>query len=254
MKDELRILMVEDPRNSAVSDPARVAALLREQEGDLVTFVRDDAWGRQLVSFLDELAKALEVEHADILQEVQSLRSNIEHINTIVAMQQHYTTVLGVIETVKAAEILEDALRMNAAGILRHGVTVLREYAEIAPLSIERHKVLQILVNLISNAKYALDGVEHDRRLTLRIAPARPGFVALSVADNGIGIPAENLRRIFEHGFSTRKGGHGFGLHSSALAARELGGSLRALSDGAGLGATFILELPVTNPHSSDVS
>jgi signal transduction histidine kinase len=64
------------------------------------------------------------------------------------------------------------------------------------------------------------------------------------VADNGIGIPAENLTRIFNHGFTTRKNGHGFGLHSGALAAKEMGGALAVHSDGPGCGATFTLELP----------
>jgi len=65
------------------------------------------------------------------------------------------------------------------------------------------------------------------------------------VIDNGIGIPPENMGRIFNHGFTTRDSGHGFGLHSAALAAQELGGSLRAESDGPGRGATFVLELPL---------
>jgi signal transduction histidine kinase len=70
--------------------------------------------------------------------------------------------------------------------------------------------------------------------------------VQISVRDNGIGISAENLTRIFEHGFTTREGGHGFGLHSSALAASEMGGSLRVFSDGTGCGATFTIELPLS--------
>ena len=64
--------------------------------------------------------------------------------------------------------------------------------------------------------------------------------------DNGIGIPPENLTRIFNHGFTTRKDGHGFGLHSGALAAKEMGGSLTVHSGGTGQGAAFTLELPST--------
>jgi signal transduction histidine kinase len=71
------------------------------------------------------------------------------------------------------------------------------------------------------------------------------GRVAISVIDNGIGIAPENMTRIFNHGFTTRADGHGFGLHSGALAAQELGGSLSAHSDGPGLGARFTLELPL---------
>jgi two-component system NtrC family sensor kinase len=64
-----------------------------------------------------------------------------------------------------------------------------------------------------------------------------------------VGIAAENLKRIFAHGFTTRKNGHGFGLHSGALAAKELGGSLRAQSVGPGQGASFVLELPAGGPE-----
>jgi signal transduction histidine kinase len=111
---------------------------------------------------------------------------------------------------------------------------------------LDKHKALQILVNLVSNARRACsDSGRADKRLTLRLASG-DGRVRLSVADNGAGIPAENLTRIFNHGFTTRKDGHGFGLHSGALAARELGGSLLAHSDGVGLGATFTLELPLS--------
>jgi signal transduction histidine kinase len=82
------------------------------------------------------------------------------------------------------------------------------------------------------------------KQVTLRVASGE-GRVRVSVIDNGVGIPAENLTRIFNQGFTTRKDGHGFGLHSGALAARELGGSLHVHSDGAGQGASFTLELPL---------
>ena len=116
------------------------------------------------------------------------------------------------------------------------------------PLNVEKHKILQILVNLLRNAKYACDDSGRaDRRLTVRVANGA-ARVKISVMDNGVGIPPENLTRIFNHGFTTRKGGHGFGLHSGALAAKEMGGSLTVHSDGHGQGAVFTLELPCNPP------
>ncbi|MFO1488479.1 MAG: ATP-binding protein [Verrucomicrobiota bacterium] len=118
-------------------------------------------------------------------------------------------------------------------------------------ITVEKHKVLQILVNLIRNAKYACDDSRRsDRLITLRIQGGDPG-VKISVTDNGIGIVKENLVRIFNHGFTTRKEGHGFGLHSGALAARELGGALLVKSDGTGKGAVFTLELPLHPPSAT---
>lgn len=165
-------------------------------------------------------------------------------------MQQNYSKVSGVVETLPVVELVEDAVRMNAAALARHEVRILREYTEVPFVVVERHKVLQILVNLIRNAKYALDeGGKEDRLLTLRIDRNSGDFVHVSVVDNGIGISPENLTRIFEHGFTTRKEGHGFGLHSGALAAQEMGGTLTVNSDGTSKGATFTLSLP-TKPKA----
>jgi C4-dicarboxylate-specific signal transduction histidine kinase len=132
---------------------------------------------------------------------------------------------------------------MNEGSLIKHQVRVVREFEEVPPISVEKHKVLQILVNLVRNAKNACDDLEDaKKRMTLRIAQV-DGRTRISVSDNGAGIAPENLTRIFAHGFTTRKDGHGFGLHSGALAATELGGSLSAYSEGPGKGATFTLEL-----------
>jgi signal transduction histidine kinase len=134
---------------------------------------------------------------------------------------------------------------MNVGSLQRHEVEVLREFDDVPPINTEKHKVLQILVNLVRNAKYACDESGREEKLiTLRIARC-DDQVRISVVDSGIGIPPENLTRIFNHGFTTRKDGHGFGLHSAVLAAAELGGSLSAHSDGLGHGAIFTLELPL---------
>jgi signal transduction histidine kinase len=201
---------------------------------------------------LSNLASHLAEEQKEMLQELAALNSNIEHIKEIVAMQQSYAMTSGVLEELPVADLLEDALRMNAGAVERHHLKVIREYSKVPPVVVDKHKVLQILVNLIRNAKYALDDNGHsDKRMILRVGSNGNDSVKISVVDNGVGIPAENLTRIFEHGFTTRKGGHGFGLHSGALAASELGGSLNAHSDGPGKGATFTLELPCQPKEST---
>ena len=161
-------------------------------------------------------------------------------------MQQTYATMVSLVEPLDAATLMEDALRMNSAALVRHDVCVVRDFATVPLVLAERGKVLQILVNLIRNAKYAADdGGRAEKVITLRIAPGSAGMVSVVVQDNGVGIPAENLTLIFQHGFTTKATGHGFGLHSSANAAREMKGTLTARSDGPGTGASFTLELPV---------
>jgi signal transduction histidine kinase len=135
-------------------------------------------------------------------------------------------------------------MRINEGALTRHRVEVIRDFDVVPPMNVEKHKILQILVNLMRNAKYACEeSGRADKRLTVRVANG-DGRVRISVADNGVGILPENLARIFNHGFTTRAGGHGFGLHSGALAAKEMGGSLTVLSEGPGRGAAFTLELP----------
>jgi PAS domain S-box-containing protein len=242
-------LVTEKMRESKLHNIARLAALLAEHEADLAHFLTEDPRGRQVPAYLRQLAQHLTGEHAEIVREIEALTRNVEHIKEIVAMQQSYARVGGVVERVAVAELVADALQMNAGALERHGVQLVRDQSAPGPLeiSVERHKVLQILVNVIRNAKYACDeSGRKDKRIAVTVTQV-DSRVRIAIADNGVGIAPEYLTRIFSHGFSTRKGGHGFGLHSAALAAKELGGSLHAQSDGPGQGATFILELPLAN-------
>jgi PAS domain S-box-containing protein len=223
----------------------KVAALLRDHVHDLPDFLSRDPRGKELPGYLSALVEQLADPQRDILPEVVSLRKNIEHIREIVRTQQDYASVSGVLETMALTDLVEDAIRITAASLTRHEVQLIREYSPVPSFPIDKHKVLQILVNLLSNAKYALDAAAgRDSKLTVRIEMNGVGSVKVSVMDNGVGIAPENLIRIFQHGFTTREGGHGFGLHSGALAAQELGGSLTAESGGSGEGAVFTLELP----------
>jgi signal transduction histidine kinase len=160
-------------------------------------------------------------------------------------MQQRYAKLSGVSETIDITRLVEESLRINTTALERHAITVRREFEPVPRITVDKHKVLQILVNLVRNAKDACEALaDGAKRVTIRVARCEAG-VRVAVADNGIGISPENMPRIFTHGFTTKKTGHGFGLHSGALVAKELGGTLRAVSSGIGLGATFILELPL---------
>jgi PAS domain S-box-containing protein len=232
-------------KNTKGTIVAKVAALMREHASDLGAFITDDPKGRLLPNLLDQLAEQLAREKAALLSEIDSLAKNIDHIKDIVAMQQNYGKISGVTEKVKVTDLAEDALRMNASALLRHDVRLYREYDEHLPeITVEKHKVLQILVNLIRNAKQACDAADSTvKQLTIGVRNGSDR-VRISLKDNGVGIQADNMARLFHFGFTTKQNGHGFGLHSSWLAAKEMGGALTAQSDGPGKGATFVLELP----------
>jgi PAS domain S-box-containing protein len=238
-------IISEKVQNSKIASFTKAVALMEEHQADLPGFFAHDEKGKKLPGYLSKLALNLAYEQKEILQEVDSLTDNILHIKEIVATQQNYARVSGVTESLQISDLVEDALRINAGAMERHGVTVVREYSEAPPVLVEKHKVLQVLVNLISNAKYACEASGgSNKQLILRVTHGN-NRIKISVVDTGVGISKENLTRIFGYGFTTKKEGHGFGLHSSALAAKEMGGALTASSEGPGQGATFTLELPI---------
>jgi signal transduction histidine kinase len=234
-------------QKSKVPGVTRLAALLGQHQSDLGHFMTEDENGRHVPGHLERLGSHLLDEQSRLLERVKLLTENVQHIKEIVATQQNYAKVSGVWETVSLPEIVEDALRMCSEALARHNVKVIRDYRETPPATLDRHKALQILFNLLDNAKLACVAQSNsDRQITVTICRQGAEHLRIEVADNGVGIPAENLSHIFTQGFSTRHDGHGFGLHSSLLAAQDMGGSLTARSEGSGKGAAFILDIPVT--------
>jgi len=247
-------LIVERVKKSKTSSLARVVDLLGQHEHDLAAFIGQDTRGKNLPAHLAQLSTHLTAEQEALVKELDSLRRNVEHIKEIVAMQQNYAKVGGVKEIINVVDLVEDGMCLNEGSLRRHGVEVTRQFELVPLLNAEKHKILQILVNLLNNAKHACEeSGRTDKRLTVRVANG-DGRIRISVTDNGVGIPPENMTRIFNHGFTTRKDGHGFGLHSGALAAKEIGGSLTAQSDGPGKGAAFTLELPCPNTEEAHAS
>jgi C4-dicarboxylate-specific signal transduction histidine kinase len=194
------------------------------------------------------LAKQIAEENMELIAELRGATEKVEHIRSIVNRHQDRGIFCDVTEPVPAVELVEAALRIATAAVESREVHVIRRFEQTVRIVTDTTKVLQILVNLITNASQALEqSRQTDRQLTLQIESKGSQRVRISVADNGIGIASENLPRIFEPGFTTRTGGHGLGLHGSARLAKELGGDLIVTSSGPGQGAVFTLELPVQN-------
>ncbi|WNG27373.1 AAA family ATPase [Cystobacter fuscus] len=223
----------------------QAGALLLEHREALADFLTKDPRGGQMPEYLVALGDEMMREQTRLMEDMAMMNRHIEHIRAIVQVQQTYARHSLMTEECELSQLIDDALRIQLASLRRHGVTVHREVSEVPRVKMDKHKVLQILINLISNAKQALDGVPEGRR-NLWVRLAAEGDVArIQVADDGVGIAPELMGSLFTHGFTTRKDGHGFGLHSSALAAQMLKGRLTLESAGLGQGAVATLELPL---------
>jgi signal transduction histidine kinase len=234
-------------RRLGIAGVGKVADLMQQHAADLGDFLMKDPKGRQVPAFLTELGHHLREQQDQIAHEVATLTEQVTHIKDIITVQQASGAVGGMFEKAAVSEIVESAIKLQTGGFTRQGIHLVRDYEELPPAMINRHGLLQIMINVLRNAKTACDGTP-DKTVTVRIKRASADRFRIEVADTGVGIPPENMTKIFTHGFTTRKDGHGFGLHSSLQVATEMAGTLTAQSPGPGQGATFILELPFAAP------
>ena len=241
-------ILLKTLKKPMVGDVCRIASMFHEHQDNLEAFLTQDSKGKQIPSYLGMVAESLSGSHQTIQGEIDSLVKKVDHIKQVIMSQQDIAHARNVREAAEVEDLMEQALLMGMPEPEKYGIRVMREYAYVPTIMTDRHHVLQILVNVITNAKNAM--VEYPANshcLTVRIVlpTDRTGSVRLEVTDTGGGIKAENLSRLFAQGFTTRKAGHGLGLHSAAISAKSLGGALQARSEGEGRGATFMLDLPL---------
>jgi len=238
-------VLTDSIKQSRSGGLAKAVALISEQK-DLGEFFTSDERGKRLPAYLGKLNEAMGAEQAANLAMLQSLEKNVDHIKVIIRMQQTHAKFGGVTEKVSLAELVDDTLRLNAAANEHLALAVAREIDPLPVVEVDRHKLSQILMNLLSNARHAVqNNAEDERRITVRVLRKDSPWVAFEVEDCGCGIAEEHMLKIFNLGFTTKTDGHGFGLHSSSCAAIEMGGKLTAHSDGPGSGALFRLLLPL---------
>jgi PAS domain S-box-containing protein len=228
-----------DRLSSAVS-------LLEGHQNDLLAFLGRDPRGVRVIPYLAKLSRQLEQERQVALRELKLVRDYVEHIRQIVSAQQDLAKLSGVKENTCLATLAEQVTQIVAPGMERHGIRFERDVESFPEVSVDKHRIAQILLNLLRNAQDAVrEKCGGENRIWLRVYRCGNDRVRFDVTDTGVGLDQEKLTRVFAHGFTTKRDGHGFGLHSCALAAKQMGGSLRAESEGPGLGATFVLEIPV---------
>ena len=242
--------MVRDNHSQSRLPSLRKLVDLITAQKDLPVFLRDDPRGKSVPDFLSGVVQRLEAEQASAQEEIQKLTEHVNHVKVVVAMQQSFAGVSGLEEPVCLFKMFADAEMLLSNSIYRHEIELVLDFEELPILMLQRQRVLQVIVNLLKNAKDALTiGRMDNRQLTVR-AGRQNEWLKIEIEDNGVGIAQDDLTKIFSHGFTTKRNGHGFGLHSCANTIQEMGGNLTVKSDGLGLGATFTITIPFTEPSS----
>ncbi|AKI99168.1 Signal transduction histidine kinase CheA [Archangium gephyra] len=219
--------------------------LLETHRERLGEFLTREPQGAQLLNYLFSLADELLREHASMTQSAGKLTEHLEHLRAILQVQQSYSRGSLLPEEFSLSQLIEDALSIQLPALQRHGITVTREFRAQPRARLDKHRVLQILINLLTNARNAMSEMPAERRLLHVRLDAEGSTARIQVVDSGKGVAPEHRERLFSQGFTTRADGQGLGLHSSALAAKSLGGRLTLESEGPGQGATATLELPL---------
>ena len=237
-------LLTRSCRESRLASLVKARDLFESNREDLANFLTKDKQGIHFPEFFKQLVNTLSDENQLRIEELETLGENVNHVKEIISFQQSYARQGGIDEPVYLDKLVDSVLKMNQEKFDCYEIKIRRDYNFFTCISLNKHKLLQILINLITNAKHALrDSKTENKELVISIREVGEN-IEITVADNGVGISPKNIEKIFAHGFTTKDDGHGFGLHSSALAAKELNGSLYVNSDGEGHGATFGIQIP----------
>lgn len=223
----------------------QTVAMLKQHESDLATYLTQDEKGKLFPRFLEMLSGQWQTEHATLVSETNQLHDSVQHINDIINKQQSLSGQLGVHEIFDVADLIRSTFSFHETSFTKSNIQIHFDLQDKLIWNGDRSKFTQIMLNLIVNAEESLVASD-SQPLTLKISSHRfeDGHLEIKVQDNGCGIPDEIMPRLFSYGFTTKPTGHGFGLHASALAAQDMGGSLQAFSEGLGRGATFVLSVP----------
>ncbi|HEY3731143.1 MAG TPA: PAS domain-containing protein [Steroidobacteraceae bacterium] len=231
-------------KNYQIERVSDVAGMLEEKLGDLPTFLTQDDRGKRLPKYLSALGAKLKGESAAVQREFDAISGHIQYLRQIVQAQQSFARIGGAQDEVDVRELLETALTLKSSEL--KGIEVVRDFGDLPTIHTDRYKLLQVIVNFVANACDAITANKNGpARLFIRVHTA-DGQLEIAVEDSGIGIQPELLSRVWEFGFTTKAHGHGFGLHSAALAAQQLGGSVDVQSQGAGTGARFSVTIPIS--------
>lgn len=244
--------MEERLRTSKVDGLNKATKMLGEHKGDLSTFLATDPRGGKLVDYLIGLADVFAAEQQAQLEDLNKLQSRVEHIKDVIAVQQTIATHTELIQNVDLTQVLDDIVAMHKDQLSRYNIDVERQIENLPQVLANQSKLVQVLVNLVKNAIESISQARPEAgKLTIRVFAADECHVGIEITDTGGGIDPANLAKLFSSGFTTKKTGHGIGLHFCANAIKAMGGGINVRSDGIGKGATFAIRLPMSRKEQT---
>ncbi len=225
--------------------------LLEENKDNMEEFILKDQKGKKLMQYYLKIGELFDREEAESLKHLKRLREKVNAIEHIVTAQQGYAGKSEA-EDVSLEDLIEDALVMQAGSFEAHDIKVIKEYSDTPHVMAIKTKLMHVFINLIKNAKEAMVETPHEQRKLWFKTGQTDDSVFVQVKDTGCGIKEEDKKKMFQHGFTTKEKGHGFGLHSCFAYMKEMGGDMHVESQGQGKGATFILNFSAAHhPHQS---
>lgn len=232
--------------NSKAEKLNKLVELLNNHKQDLAEFITQEDKGGKIVEYLSMLSRVWKDENKITLNELSALEKNINNIMSVITTQQSLSSVVSLVEEFTLTDVIEDAITLNKTSADKGGIKIDRDYQFYGKVTLDKVKLLHIIVNLIKNAIEAMNQTDNPYKMLLvRVFKCAEDRFSVDIIDNGVGISEENMKKIFTYGFTTKQNGHGFGLHASILLAKEMDGTISVSSKGEGLGATFTVELPI---------
>lgn len=221
--------------------------LLKTNESNIDEFFTTNPKGKRVIEYIGKLSDEHKKNKQWLTKQTHLLQNYIEHIKQVVQDQNNLAKLGGVTDEVHVPDLVHEVITMYKNKISSNHILIKKEFEQTKTAYIDQVKVIQILINIVKNSIESLiESQPPNKIIQIKITDEKTHF-AIIISDNGIGISTSALKKLFTVQFTTKKQGHGFGLHASAIAAEELGGKIYAMSDGTNQGATITLKIPYKN-------
>ena len=240
-------------RNELLHRFSALAKAIEAHRDDWIPYLQTDPRGQKVMPFILALAEDFTKQNAQLRQTVERVENRVAHIVDIIRTQRSFENETMVRKDIDLQKAITDAVRLLQDSLAKRNIRIHID-CKNAPkeIRIQESKFHQMLVNLIKNAVEAIDdlakssGLKAKPRIQIR-SYVQGDFLVFDVIDNGIGIEGKNSRIIFSAGYTTKEGGSGLGLHSTANFVIGSGGQIYPLSPGAGKGTTMRIKLRLSS-------